>query len=104
MTIRAMTKQEVIRILSHHEAALRETFGVKSLALFASVVREAAATGSDVDLLVEFDRPVSLFDLARLEDYLSAALGGSRIDLVLRGSEIEDLKDIIFNEAIDVLH
>jgi uncharacterized protein len=46
-------------------------FGVKSLALFGSVVRNEANPGSDVDLLVKFDdRPIGLFHVSRTQHYL----------------------------------
>ncbi len=61
--------------------ACRE-FGVRRLDAFGSVARGSASTGSDVDLLVEFDeperRPAKRFFglLHRLEDVL-----GCRVDL-----------------------
>lgn len=99
-----MTRDEIISILKDHEVELRGRFGVKSLALFGSVVRGEDTETSDVDVLVEFDgRPVTLFHLSRLQDYLSELLGGAEIDLVMRDAVIDDLKDIIYGEAIDVV-
>ncbi|WP_448540960.1 nucleotidyltransferase family protein, partial [Roseiflexus sp.] len=48
-----MKKEEVIRRLTDHRQELAQ-FGIKSLALFGSVVRDEARPTSDVDLLVEF--------------------------------------------------
>jgi len=64
-----MRQQEALTILANHQNAL-ESFGVKSLVLFGSVSRDEARTGSDVDLLVEFDRSVGLFTFVRLKRYL----------------------------------
>jgi predicted nucleotidyltransferase len=50
-------------------------FGVKSLALFGSVARDEAGAASDVDLLVEFDRPTGYFGLVRLQLFLQQLLG-----------------------------
>jgi predicted nucleotidyltransferase len=44
-----------------------EGLGVRSLDLFGSVARGDAGPGSDVDLLVEFDRPVGLFHFFRVQ-------------------------------------
>ncbi len=55
-----MNRDKVLRTLRANETALRRDYYVKSLALFGSVVRNEAGPGSDVDLLVEFDRPISL--------------------------------------------
>jgi predicted nucleotidyltransferase len=70
-----MQREEVIRKLNQRRADLRERYGVKSLALFGSVARDEATPASDVDLLVEFNRPVGLFGLFALQDYLESLLG-----------------------------
>jgi len=70
-----MRRNEVIGILKEHQKEISEKFGVKSLALFGSVARDEAKLASDVDLLVEFDRPVGLFGLFALQDYLETLLG-----------------------------
>ena len=61
-----MKRDEVLKILADHRDELRQQFGVKSLALFGSVARDEATETSDVDLLVEFERPVGLFGLFAL--------------------------------------
>ncbi len=70
-----MQREEVIRKLNQKRADLRERYSVKSLALFGSVARDEATPASDVDLLVEFNRPVGLFGLFALQDYLEGLLG-----------------------------
>ena len=63
---------------------LQELYGVRSMGVFGSYVREQQASDSDLDLLVEFDdRPLSLFDFVRLENELSDALN-VKVDLVER--------------------
>jgi hypothetical protein len=49
-----MNRQQVTAALKHHRQELTEQFGVQSLALFGSTVRNQATTASDVDLVVEF--------------------------------------------------
>jgi predicted nucleotidyltransferase len=46
---------------------LAETYHVSEIGVFGSVARGEGTTDSDLDLLIEFDEPVSLFDLVRLE-------------------------------------
>ena len=53
---------------------LRER-GVSSIALFGSVIRGEERPDSDVDLLVEFGRPIGLFAFVGLRDYLQRILG-----------------------------
>jgi predicted nucleotidyltransferase len=50
-----MNRNQVLKIIADHRETLARDFGVKSLALFGSVVRDEANAASDVDLLVEFD-------------------------------------------------
>lgn len=64
-------------------AAVCRKHGVRQLALFGSTLKGTARPDSDVDLLVEFDpdRHPSYFDLAQIEEELSALLEGRRVDL-----------------------
>jgi predicted nucleotidyltransferase len=90
-----------LKIIADHREKLARDFGIKSLALFGSVVRNEATPTSDVDLLVEFDdRPVGLFHLSRTQHYLEGILGVARVDLVLRDSIKPALKERILREAI----
>lgn len=93
-----MRRDEVLRILAEHQAELAN-LGVGSIALFGSVARGEARPGSDVDLLVDFNQPVSLFELVDLKDYLEQLLGCS-VDLVPRDSLKRQLRDRILKEAI----
>ena len=70
-----MKQQTVLQILRQKKTEIAERFGVQSLALFGSVARDEATAKSDVDLLVEFNRPVGYFGLFALQDYLEQLLG-----------------------------
>jgi predicted nucleotidyltransferase len=98
-----MKRDDVMRILIEHRDALQRQFGVKSLALFGSVARNEAIIVSDVDLLVEFDRPIGLFHLIGTEQFIVQLLGGTEVDLVLKRALLPELKGDILAEAIDVL-
>jgi predicted nucleotidyltransferase len=69
-----MKREQVLRILKEQNLQLAKQYGVKSLALFGSVARDEATSASDVDLLVEFNRPVGYFGLFALQDYLEKLL------------------------------
>ena len=96
-----MQRDRVISILRKHKNELRSK-GVASLALFGSTARDEAQEDSDVDLLVEFDRSVGLFDVFRLQHRLEELLGVSKVDLLQRGAEHPALRDAIREEAINV--
>lgn len=87
--------------LRAHERELRERFHVCSLALFGSSARGQAGPASDVDLLVEFDRPVGLLHLSATALRLEGLLGRS-VDLVLRRALRPELRGSVLAEAVDV--
>ncbi len=93
-----MTRDELIRILGEHRSEL-DAHGVQSLALFGSMARDEAGPESDVDLLVEYSRPVGLFEVVDLKEYLEKLLG-RRVDLVLREDLKPRIRDRILGEAI----
>ena len=97
-----MRLEDVQRILAGHKAELMAQ-GVKSLAVFGSVARGEAGPGSDLDLLVEFDRPIGLFHFIHVKDILKELLGGVEVDLVIRDAVYDELKDDIYTEAVNVV-
>ncbi len=68
-----MKRDNVLNLLKAHRMKLKE-FSVKSLTLFGSVARDEATPKSDVDLLVEFEKPVGLLTFIRLQRYLETIL------------------------------
>lgn len=50
---------------------------IRRISLFGSHLHGTAKKDSDVDLLIEFAKPVSMFALVHMERDLSAALGKS---------------------------
>lgn len=96
------TREEVMRKLhEHRDIFLR--FGVKSAALFGSVVRNDATPNSDVDLMVEFHpgQPGGLFRYVELKHALEGLLGRP-VDLITRGNIKPRLKARILKECVPV--
>jgi len=96
-----MKRSQVIQILSARQGELAHKYGVKSLALFGSVARDQATSASDVDMLVEFDRPVGYFELFALQDHLEALLGG-QVDLGTPDSLKPRIRECVMGECIRV--
>jgi len=71
------------KILAAHKLELRQRFKVKDIGIFGSFVRGEQRKTSDVDVLVEFEEPIGLFEFIALEDHLSSLLG-VKVDLVSR--------------------
>lgn len=73
---------------------------IRALSLFGSILRDDFRPDSDVDVLVEFE-PGHTPGLAliRMEDQLSALLGGRKVDLVLRDALLPRLRQRILGQA-----
>jgi uncharacterized protein len=101
-TVRIMTEKDtIIACLRAALPDLRRRWPIRSLALFGSVVRDAAREESDLDVLVEFDRPIDLFAFLALEEEL-AGLAGRRVDLVSRAALKRHMGRRILAEAVPV--
>jgi predicted nucleotidyltransferase len=96
-----MKRSEVLKLIQNQHTLLADRYGVRSLALFGSVARDEATSTSDVDLLVEFDRPVGLFGLFALQDYLESLLG-CKVDLGTVDSLKPRIRDRVMKERIYV--
>jgi predicted nucleotidyltransferase len=72
---------EYLGVLREHLPELRERYGVESLGIFGPYVHGEQTKGSHLDLLVDFDRSIGLFDFVGLQEQLSNTLG-VKVDLV----------------------
>ena len=75
-----LTREHVMELLRTESGHLAKEFGVRKIGLFGSFARDAAGEESDVDLVVEFDRPIG-FRFMELADHLERLLG-RRVDLL----------------------
>lgn len=94
-----MNAQTISKRLQEHQTDL-EQLGVASLALFGSTARGEVGPSSDVDLLIEFSRPVGLFHFLEVKEFLERVLG-RRVDLVTKAALKPQLREAILEEAID---
>ena len=78
-----MNLEEIKEILIKHRERLQEKFNVRKIGIFGSYLKGEQKEGSDLDILVEFERgaKLSLLDIAGLEIDLSDLLG-TKVDLV----------------------
>ncbi len=98
-----MSKREIIsaeqirEVLRKCLPEIREKYGVTSIGIFGSYARGEAVPSSDIDIIVEFDRPIG-WELVDLADYLESILH-HKIDLVIRRSLHPLLRDTILSEV-----
>jgi uncharacterized protein len=93
--------QQVLTVLHAHEAELRRR-GVCHAAVFGSVARGEASSHSDIDVLVDLDpqKPIGLFEYARIKLYIADLLGGSA-DVVNRKTLKPLLREAILRDTMN---
>ena len=78
-----ITLDDIKKILRENETVLREKYKISEIGIFGSFVRGEQKKKSDVDILVEFSEPMSLFEFIDVEEHLSNILG-IKVDLVTK--------------------
>jgi len=68
------TLEEVKKILAEHKDEIRGKYGVVILGVFGSYAREEQKETSDVDIIVELERPIGL-KFYEFWDYIENILG-----------------------------
>ncbi len=76
------TLQSIRKILQLHKSRLISTYGLKNIAIFGSYSRNQQNDASDLDILVEFSRPVGI-EFIDLAEELEVLLN-IKVDLVSR--------------------
>ena len=75
-----------------------ESYNPERIGIFGSYAREEDTEDSDIDILVNFKKTISLLDLARIHRELSSALG-KKVDLVTEPAlKNERLKQYIYQD------
>jgi predicted nucleotidyltransferase len=88
---------EIRAKLAAHRAEL-DRFHVRSVSVFGSRARGDARPDSDIDLIVEFSKPVGFIHFFKVEEYLAQLLG-RKIDMTTPGGLHPRLKDAILKDA-----
>jgi predicted nucleotidyltransferase len=70
----SLSKEAILRRLRESYPELTARFGVQRIGLFGSFARGTAQESSDIDLIVEFQRPIGL-RFMELVEYLEVLLG-----------------------------
>jgi predicted nucleotidyltransferase len=91
--------ETVKHALLEQKAELKEKFKVKTIGVFGSYVRGEQNRSSDVDILVEFEEPIGLFEFMKLENYLSHLLE-VKVDLVSKKALKPHIGERILQEVI----
>ncbi len=87
-------KPKIIKILKDN--------GVKKAGIFGSYAKGEQKKNSDIDILIDLPKGMSLFDVVGVELKLEDALN-KKIDLLTYGAIHKLLKDRILNEEIRII-
>ncbi|TKX74483.1 DNA polymerase beta [Halorubrum sp. GN11_10-6_MGM] len=80
-----MATEDISARLGQLKPKLEQEYPISELGIFGSYARGEQQPDSDLDILVAFEQPVTLFDLVRLENELTDKLG-IEVDLVTKDS------------------
>jgi predicted nucleotidyltransferase len=69
------TLDEIKELIQSHKDELRQQCGLKEIGVFGSYVKGVQREDSDLDILVEFEKPVGFVKFLQLENRLSELLG-----------------------------
>ena len=103
MMLQASKEHTALAAITQELGSLKETarirYKAELLGVFGSYARGEQHEGSDVDILVRFDRGATLFDMVGLEYFLEEALG-LKPDIVSEKSIKPRLRQSVLNELI----
>lgn len=95
--------EKVRKIVTEKKDEIRRQYKAKVKGIFGSHVRGEAHPDSDVDLLVDFDEGVNLFDMIGLEQFLEDKLG-CKVDMAgMRDRLIHGYYDVNYSVVWEVV-
>lgn len=95
------SRQDILVSLKNLKREVAKEYSVKKLGVFGSVARNEQTVKSDIDLLVEFSKPVGFVTFMRLENFLTERLG-EHVDLVTPDSLKPVIRQDVLSEVIYV--
>ncbi len=91
-----MDKDKIIRLIKENYSVLMTEYGVSRIGIFGSVVKGNITEDSDLDIVVEFKKPIG-FRFIRLVEYLEN-LFGKKVDVITKdGIENIRVKEVARN-------
>ncbi len=93
--------EEIQGILKQKKPLLQERFKVKEIGIFGSFVRGEEKDTSDLDILVELEKPVGLIKFVSLQNYLFDELS-EKVDLVMKSALKPRIKKSNLSEVVYV--
>jgi predicted nucleotidyltransferase len=97
------TLSEIKEVLQAEKPRLADEYGVRVVGVFGSYVRGEQQPDSDIDILIELERPsrISLLGLVELEYYLSERLG-TKVDVAIKRNLKKRIGKRILDEVVPI--
>jgi len=92
---------EIQELLKNHKKEFKEKYHIQDIGIFGSYAKGMQKKTSDIDIMVTFEKPVSLLHIISFENYLSDMLG-IKVDIVPKNNIRKELKESILNEMVSV--
>ena len=92
-----ITKTDILSKLRELKPELTKNYAVKEIGLFGSFADNSNSEESDIDILVELERPIG-WKIFTLEIYLEKIFG-RKIDLVTKNALKEQIRDNILKQV-----
>jgi hypothetical protein len=94
------TVEEIMKILKQHKEEIREKYGIIILGVFGSYARGEQSRASDIDILIEIEKPIGLRFFEAWDEF--EKLLGCKVDLVRKKLLREELKEDILKEIVEI--
>jgi predicted nucleotidyltransferase len=91
---------DIKKTLEQLKPELAEKYHVHSIGLFGSIVRDDFTSGSDIDIMVDFDQPIGI-EFIDLANYMEETLQ-QKVDLVSKNGIKEKYFKAIEKEIVYV--
>jgi len=99
-----LTREKITEILRENYLYLASEYGMRRIGLFGSYAKDVPTEASDIDIVVEFDRPIG-FRFVEFAEYLECLLGKS-VDVLtpagIRGIRVDRIAKSIKENIVYV--
>ena len=93
------TLDKVRQVLLEKKSWLCERYQITELGIFGSYARGQQTETSDIDVLIDYEKAPTLFELVNLRDYLQD-LTGLNVDVVTKNGLKSRIRERVLSEVV----
>lgn len=94
--------KKILEVLSHIFPIFKIKYGVSGISLFGSYAKDLQRENSDIDILIDVNRKLSLENEGEIKLILETLLEGKKVDLTLKRNLREEFFKEVMETKIDV--